>query len=125
MINATDKIHALLRDRKPRTMRQICDELGFVISTVSISMAQLRESHEVHIKAYDRGPKNCPMAIWVIGRGTDAKKPKPLTQKQLVHSERTKIADREREKRLREEMARPAFRHWQDAALFGEYRGAA
>lgn len=125
MINATDKIHALLADRKARTMMQICHELKFARPTVSMSLKELRTTHEVHIKKYDRGPNNCPIAMWVIGPGKNARKPKPLTQSQIDRSERMTVADRERQKRLRAELARPAFRDWAVAALFGEYQGAA
>jgi hypothetical protein len=120
---------ALLSDGKPRSTPQAADELHYDAGNLSGAMAVLFERKQVHIvdwvhRANDIcGSKKVP--VYAFGDGENVPMP-PKLSKAEYRAMQSKREMEERE-RLAEERARPVrpFRHWQDAALFGDHGRAA
>lgn len=114
----------LLSDGKPRTTPQAAEEMRCDASTLSGAMYALFSRKQVHIIEWVSPRKGQPIALYRVGKGRNKPKPEPMSkaESRRLQSQR-EIEERER---LAAERARPivAFRHWQDAALFGDARTA-
>lgn len=118
--HTTAKLFVLMKDGKRRSIAQAAVDLGLTESPVYSAVKKLRAQGEIRICAWSMSPVNGRfIAIWVIGKGADA--PKPPRDEWM----RPTRGEDEHTKRLAEELARPAFRHWTDVALFGPYEARA
>lgn len=112
-------------------MRQIADKAGYCIPSVNRVITVLHDNGMVHISRWEKvshGLAVKHVAAYTFGAGIDAIKP-GMTREQIRERKRNlKRQYRERKKieaakvapRIAAELARPAFRHWMDVALFGE-----
>ena len=113
------RLAALLKDKKPRTISQAAADLGLTESPVYVAAKKLRAEGKIHVSEWKMSPVNNRfIAVWIIGGGEDA--PKPSRDEWV----RPGSSEDEHSRRIAEELARPAFRHWQDVAFFGEARAA-
>jgi hypothetical protein len=116
------------------TFRELADDTGLSVPCVKKILLAMHAQKLVHIEGY---PKiGCVhVASYKSGPGEDAKKPPKLTLED--HRERHKEyrrqakqraeehAEKQRSERIRQELARPAFRDPFIAALFGPYEARA
>lgn len=111
------RLLALMKDGKRRTIAEAARALNLTDSPVYCAARKLREDGDLHICAWNMSQINGRfISVWEFGAGDDA--PKPPRDQWC----RPTVTDDEHARRIAEELARPAFRHWQDAALFGEAR---
>lgn len=111
------KLYTLMKDGKRRTIAEAAHLLSLSDSPVYCAAKKLREEGELRICAWGMSEINGRfIAVWQIGGAPDALKPPRAAWK------RPECSEEEHARRIAEELARPAFRHWQDAALFGEVR---
>ena len=107
----------LLKDGKPRTVAQLAVELRLTDAPVYCALRELRGSNEVRICSWNMSEINGRfISVWTVGSAPDEPKPPRAAWK------KPDLSEDEHAKRVAAELARPAFRHWQDAALFGEAR---
>ncbi len=77
----------LVLHEKPATAYDVAETLGMALTTIYKYLTQAHETHAIHIKAWihpaERGPWR---AVYAIGDGVDAEKPKPLPQAKRVEA---------------------------------------
>src|SRR6476469_5251908 len=80
------KIEALL-SVAPMTRTEICDAENGDKDRISSIITRMRRSGRIHIFKYVRGPvlgeRDYIRAVYKLGPGVDAKKPRPLTKKEV------------------------------------------
>jgi hypothetical protein len=97
---------------------------GLCRPTVERAMHFLHQEDEVHICAWGKVSECNLYKIYKFGKGKDVSRPTPLSKRQ--HNDLYKLRSRVRHQdaKLKAELSKPAFRHPQDVALFGEYSAA-
>jgi hypothetical protein len=123
-----DKVYRTLRNRD-QTLRQLVEATIISEPTVRRIVAELQAEELIHVESFKFSGGNRHVAVYTFGPGEDAVAPTPLTpserraRKRLYKAKYQKrvaiAADQKRLARIRAELERPIFRHWQDAALFG------
>lgn len=119
--------------KKPMTVIQISKETGLSIPCVKAVIRLLEADRMVHVPEWElAGHSHRRVAMYRYGQGENAPMPPLQTPEERAEKNRIwrqKNADRraqkieaERRARIAAELARPAFRHWMDVALFGEAR---
>lgn len=98
---------------------------GLCRPTVERAMHFLHQEGEAHICAWGKVSECNLYKIYKVGKGKDVSRPTPLTKGQhnVLYKLRSRV--RHQDAKLKAELSKPAFRHPQDVALFGEYSGAA
>ena len=121
-----DAVIRLMSDGIPRTCPEVARSLDFTGPLAANAMALLHEDEEVHVFEWRvHQGKGGRIAVYKFGYGKDAISPLPPTKHELRKMQsRREEAERKRLERERLTDFEP-FRHWQDAALFGEHRRAA
>lgn len=115
-LSTSTKLLNLMKDGKPRTIEQAAREIAYTDAPVYAAAKKLSSTGELHICDWGSSTvKGRFYSIWSIGPGPD--KPKPFCDEWEMPGYNDTW-----QKRIADELARPAFRHWMDVALFGEAR---
>ena len=114
----------LLKDGKPRTAPMAADEMKADASAISAAMGCLMGRGQIHIADWTKRARSGGRMIAVYQIGAGENKPMPAPPSKAEYRAMQSQREIEERERLAAERARPvvAFRHWQDAALFGDAR---
>lgn len=115
----------LMQDGKERTSPVAAQELGWTNSELCRAMKRLYDDGQVHIIDWHIPKTGGYVAVYIIGEGTDKKKP---VQKSSHERRRLQSAREETERRRLEMEKLKAFVPFRDPmteAFYGEYRRSA
>lgn len=116
------RVVALMKDGRPRTVKNMTDELGLRDCSVSSIVSQLRALEQLHIIGWPENEFGQQVALHAAGPGENV--PRPKAKARLGGSQRRKLV---REKKQAEPIETRPFKPFRDplvAAFFGEYRSA-
>lgn len=118
-------VHDFMKDRKPRTAREISEALGITDTGVTGVMRMLEKRGQAYIVDWPLNRQSKPAALWKLGKGKSVERPK--TRKEIGDKAWRKLhplGSAEKEPQPWHETFKP-FRDPLTAALYGEYRSAA
>lgn len=79
-----------LEKHGPLTHDDLVDKTGLSTNSISPVLAKLRKNSIIYISGWQRGKLNVSRAIYALGTGLDAPKPRPFTVKERVQAYRNK-----------------------------------
>ncbi|NUY33254.1 hypothetical protein F0160_22475 [Paraburkholderia sp. JPY303] len=125
-----EQIKGIIED-EAMTIPEIAEAMNLYPSSIRGLVYRLHRNSEIYIDRWTiSGKAYAYTAMYQVGNMQDAPKPPKMShaerkEKMRIYRanyEETKAerAEREYREKVRKELGRPAFRHWQDLALFGE-----
>lgn len=131
-----DSLLGLMNATDPKSAHELAELIGASLHHTRTIIRKLHEAQSVRIADWRYVDKCHITPLFVAGAGKDTPKPsrKSKAERNRIYRQRKKEEglealerrfENDRAAKAREALAQPAFRHWQDAALFGEYARAA
>lgn len=132
-----DQMITILEEMGPLNAYEIAAEMGVSRQRIDRMIrceVQPGKPKRIYIAKYLVTPgESMRTKLWMAGNKRDAPRPAPipkkeasrlarLRKKQQIEDDVERAIEEERMRRVREELSRPAFRHWMDVVFYGEHK---